>query len=95
MERRPEKGLETTGLNKSSGQDQGLGAWERGVQRRRRQDKPRGLGGFLHAKADALLCVRYTEWDHNKDAARCPEGGGWGDGDHDPGESVRGSGGGL
>lgn len=51
------------------------------------------LGVFLHTKADALLCVRYTEWDHDRDAARCPEGGGWGDGDHDPGESVRGSGG--
>jgi hypothetical protein len=46
MERRLGKGLKTAGLDKSSGHDQGLEAWEPGVQRPRRknQDKPRGLG---------------------------------------------------
>lgn len=44
--------------------------------------------GLLFTKADALR--KPHEWAHNKDAARCPEGGGWRDGDHDAGESVRG-----
>lgn len=35
-----------------------------------------------------MRCACHTEWAHNRGAARCPEGGGWGDGDHDPGESV-------
>lgn len=84
MERRLGKGLETTGLDKSSGHDQGLGAWSTTTPEEE-AGQAAGPWSLLLTKANTTL-----NGIINRGAARCPEGGGWGDGDHDPGESVTG-----